>query len=481
MENVKAWRIYSGYCCGILRCMKQENICPVKKNETWTLDIDALGAEGHGIGRVGGEGQPGFVVFVPGALPGERVEALIIKTTAQYAVGKLLRVLQPSPERVQPPCPVFGRCGGCQLQHMEYGAQLRFKQTQISDALRTIGGFAQPQVLPVLGMEQPWRYRNKGIFPVGGGKDGLYMGLYAQRSHAIVDVSDCPIQPLAATAALQAVRGWAEGHHIAPYDEQAGTGVLRAVMVRHFEPDATLVTVVTNGSVLPHARELVEALRAQVPSLKGVVQNINAQRTNVVLGREERLLWGQAAVDARLGDLRYEVSSLSFFQVNTEQMRRLYDAAAACAGLTGNELVIDAYCGVGTIGQYLAAKAGRVIGIESVPQSVEEARRASARNGVQNAEYICGRAEDVFADLAAQGIRPDVILMDPPRKGCDGRFLEAVVRSGAPKLVYVSCNPATFARDARILAQAGYELGPVQPVDMFPQTVDVECVGLMSR
>lgn len=459
---------------------------PVQKNQNITLEIDALGAEGHGIGRMG----EGFVVFVPGALPGERVDALIIKTTAQYAVGKLLRVLHPSEERATPPCPVFGRCGGCQMQHLEYGAQLRFKTAQVADALRTIGGFADARVLPTLGMGDPWRYRNKGIFPVGStpvpvsgtaapaAPASLRMGLYAQRSHAIVDVADCPIQPQAASAAMQAVRAWAQECHIAPYDETSHTGLLRAVLVRHFvQPGGTLVAVVTNGERLNHTDKLVAALRAAVPTLRGVVQNVNTERTNVVLGRRERLLWGDAAVTAQLGDLRYDVGSLSFFQVNTQQMKRLYDAAVAAADLQGHELVIDAYCGVGTIGQYLSPKAGKVIGIESVAESVEEARRAAARNGIANAEYLCGHAEDVFAGLAAQGTRPDVILMDPPRKGCDPRFLEAVVRCGAPKLVYVSCNPATFARDARILAQAGYRLGPVQPVDMFPQTADVECVA----
>lgn len=458
--------------------MKNQNSnIPVEKNQVITLDIASLGSDGQGVGR-----HEGFVVFVPFALPGECAEVLIIKVASGYAVGKLRKVLQPSASRIPPRCDVFGRCGGCQLQHMDYPAQLEFKRNAVVEALGKIGGIREPDVKPVIGMEEPWRYRNKGIFPVGDGSEGIVMGMYAPRSHAIVDVEDCPLQPCAVGTAMAVVRRWATRRGISTYDEATGKGLLRNVLVRNFaETGDTLVVLVTNGTELPAADELVGELRASLPGLSGVVQNTNTEATNIVLGSGGRTLWGSPSAHARLGSLEYDVGAQSFFQVNTQQMARLYAAAADAAGLAGSELVIDAYCGVGTIGQYLSGRAGRVIGIESVSASVEEARRSAARNGISNAEYICGRAEDVFADLAKKGVRPDVILMDPPRKGCDVRFLDTAVHTGAKKLVYVSCNPATMARDIRYLADMGYVLRTVRPVDMFPQTADVECVAMMSR
>jgi 23S rRNA (uracil1939-C5)-methyltransferase len=462
--------------------MKNEPDKPLSKNETVELEISALGSDGQGIGR-----HEGFVVFVPFALPGELVRALIVKVSKDYAVGKLLGVLRASPSRAEPACAAFGRCGGCQLQHMEYAAQLGFKRQAVADALRKIGGIENPEVLPVIGMENPWHYRNKGTFPmksdeVGGEAGGVVAGMYAQRSHRVVPVEECPIQPEAIRAAVAAVRRWAGENGVPPYDEETGEGLLRGVLARSFaQTHETLVAVIANGTHLPAADALVRALRDAVPGLAGVVQNINTKRTNVVLGPAEKTLWGRPHAAARLGSLTYYVGAKSFFQVNTAQTERLYAEAADAALLTGSELLVDAYCGVGTIGQYLAARAGRVIGIESVPESVEEAKASAERNGIINAEYICGKAEEVLSDMAKNGLRPSVILMDPPRKGCDAKFLEAAAETGAARLVYVSCNPATMARDIRILMGMGYDLKKVQPVDMFPQTADVECVALLSR
>ena len=450
---------------------------PVVKNETIELEIGAQGSDGQGIGR-----HKGFVVFVPFALPGELVEVLIIKVASGYAIGKLIKVLRAAPGRAEPRCGVFRRCGGCQLQHMDYPLQLEFKRGQVAEALRKIGGIADPDVLPVIGMDEPWRYRNKGIFPVGAGIAGLFMGMYAPRSHDIVAVEDCPLQPKAASDAMAAVRRWAERNGVAAYDERTGEGHLRNVMVRVFaETGESMAVVVTNGQALPAAEELVSELQSAVPGLAGVIQNINTDRTNVVLGSRYRVIWGSETVGAKLGDLSYAVGHRSFFQVNTVQMVRLYQAAADLAALRGTELLIDAYCGVGTIGQFMASAAGRVIGIESVPQSVDEARRSAVRNGIKNAEYICGKAEEVLPDLVRRGLEPDVILMDPPRKGSDERFLDAAAGTGAARIVYISCNPATMARDIRYLAGKGYRLQTVQPVDMFPQTADVECVCLLTR
>jgi 23S rRNA (uracil1939-C5)-methyltransferase len=452
---------------------------PIAKNDTIELDIASLGYDGQGAGRYGG-----LVVFVPFALPGERVRAHIVKVARGYAVGKLMELLRPAPDRAVPRCPVFGRCGGCALQHMAYPAQLAFKREAVAGALRKIGGIENPEVLPVIGMAEPWRYRNKGTFPIktGDACGGVVAGMYAPRSHRIVPVDDCPIQPEAVNAALAAVLRWANENGVQPYGEETGAGLLRGVLARSFaETGETLVALVTNGEKLPAKNELIKALKSAVPGLAGIVQNINTENTNVVLGPREKTVWGRPFAAAGLGGLAFAVGARSFFQVNTEQMERLYAEAAEAAGLTGSELVVDAYCGVGTIGQYMAARAGRVIGIESVPESVEEARRSAERNGIANAGYVCGRAEDVLADMAAKGLKPDVILMDPPRKGCDAKFLEAAAATGASRLVYVSCNPSTMARDIQILLEKGYELKKVQPVDMFPQTADVECVGLMLR
>ncbi len=452
-----------------------ERALPVRKNDRLELTITALGAQGQGIGR-----HQGFVVFVPFALPGERVEVHIIKATASYAVGKLIAVLEASPDRVMARCPVFGRCGGCQLQHLSYEAQLEHKRRQVEDALRTIGGVSIP-VPPTVGMAEPWEYRNKAIFPVGQGQDGVELGMYAPHSHTIVPTDCCPIQAAESEGFLAAIRQWARDWGVPAYDEETGRGVLRHAMLRSFGATGqSMAVIVTAGDTLPAQDALVAALRAAVPSLVGVVQNINPERTNVVLGQRERLLWGEPSVVAQLSSLRFQVVPQSFFQVNTTQTERLYAIAGEFAALTGDELVVDAYCGVGTIGQSMASKAGRVIGIESVPQAVEEARRSAARNGIANVEYHCGRAEDVFASMAADGLRPDVIVMDPPRRGCDEAFLQAVAQTHAPRLVYVSCNPATLARDVKILRGLGYELAAVQPVDMFPQTEHVETVVLLS-
>lgn len=457
--------------------MNNENSFPVAKNQTIPLDILSLGSDGQGIGR-----YMGFVVFVPFALPGEKVEALIVKVASGYAVGKLIQIIEASPSRVDPRCGAFRRCGGCQLQHMDYAAQLLFKRNAVIEALKNIGGISSPDVLPVIGMDEPWRYRNKGSFPAGSSDGGIVMGMYAPRSHAIVPVEDCPLQPMEVGAAMMAVRRWAEKNGVTTYDERTGRGLLRNVMVRSFhETGQSVVVIVTNGASIPAADKLVDDLRAGMPTLKGIIQNINTESTNVVLGGTDKQLWGEGSINTSLGSLQYAVGHRSFFQVNTKQMVKLYQAAADMAGMGAGELLVDAYCGVGTIGQFLASGAGRVIGIESVPQSIEEARKSAARNGISNAEYICGKAEAVLPAMAKNGIKPDVILMDPPRKGCDEAFLDAAADTGAPKLVYVSCNPATMARDIKYLNQKGYALKQIQPVDMFPQTADVECVALMSR
>jgi 23S rRNA (uracil1939-C5)-methyltransferase len=450
----------------------------LKKNDTLCVLTEDLSPEGHGVAR-----SRGMVVFVPGALPGENWQVKLIKVTAKYAVARReKRMSRASELRVPPPCPVFGRCGGCQLQHMAYTGQLRLKEKMVADCLTRIGGEKEPKVLPALGMETPWRYRNKGLFPVAQAEAGLCCGLYAAKSHRLVPVEDCLIQSDATVAVMNEVTAWAREKGIEPYDEQAHKGVLRHVMGRSSQLGEVMAVIVTATAQLPHTKELVERLRRNVPGLASVYHNINPEKTNVALGRENRLLWGKSAIRERLGPVSFLLSPLSFFQVNTAQTVKLYDTVAEAAQVADGQTVYDAYCGVGTIGQYVThGKRVRLFGVETVEQAVADARENALGNGPEDARYEAGAAEEVFPRWIGGGIRPDVVLVDPPRKGCDGRFLDALMRTAAPRVVYVSCNPATLARDLVSLRRGGYRLAWARPVDMFPHTTGIETVALLLR
>ena len=456
--------------------MAQTRSLPLSKNQQVTLAITGLNGDGQGVGRAEG----GYVVFVPGALPGEKVRVHIIKTTSRFAVGKLLERNTTHLGRVTPQCRYYDRCGGCQVMHLGYHHQLLWKEENVAGCLRQIGGFIDPVVHPVVPSE-PLQYRNKAQFPVGAGPEGICTGLYEKHTHRVVDIEDCPIQRPELNRVLRAFRSWAARGYAPAYDETTGQGTLRHIVARCSCQGETMAVVVTRGTELPGKNALVEALREGCPSLVSVVQNIHPDPTNVVLGNENRLLWGQETLTDEIGSLRFEVSPHSFFQVNHPQMLKLYTVAAEYAGLTGSETVWDAYCGVGTIGQYLAGKAGRVLGVEENEAAVENAWESARRNGLANVEYIAGRAEIAMPRLAAEGRKPHVVLMDPPRKGCDPAFLYAAAGVGAERLVYISCNPATYARDAKLLGGLGYALVETQPVDLFPQTVGIECCGWFAR
>jgi len=449
---------------------------PVRKNQDIELYITALGSEGQGIGR-----YEGYAIFVEGALPGERVAATVIKAGSSYGVGKLRRVITPAKERVAPPCPYFGRCGGCTLQHMSYEAQLAYKTRLVKDALVRIGGFSDPKVLPAIGMGDPWRYRNKAAFPAANTDDGIAFGLFAARSHRVIPIADCLIQKEAGALAMHAVRQWAQECCLPAYDETTGRGAIRHVVVRTSSFGKTMVMVVTTGP-LPRLERLVDLLQKQLPGFCSLVHNVNRERTNVITGEKYRVVWGEEALSERLCGLDFSVAAASFLQVNTAQTEILYDKAIEFARLTEDDVVLDLYCGIGTLSLAAARKAKEVIGIEIVPEAIENARGNAAQNGIPNARFLCGAAEEVLPELVRQErLAPGAVILDPPRKGCEAPVLRAIAETGAPRIVYVSCNPATLARDCAILKEAGYELMQTQPVDMFPQTHHVETVVMMSR
>lgn len=450
---------------------------PVIKNQEYELGIDNLGMNGEGIGRI-----EGFTMFVPGALPGEKIRIKAVKVGKSYGYGKLLEVIKPSDQRVNPRCEHAGRCGGCQLQHMSYSLQLEFKKQLVKDAMERIGGLENILIHDTIGMKSPWAYRNKMQFPVGSIKGKLAIGFYAPRSHNIIDMDSCIIQHSINDKIIRVVRKFMKEFNIKPYDEIVHKGIVRHIVSRVGLASGEVMTIiVTNGEALPHGDRLVKRLRKQIPGIVSIVQNINPDKTNVILGNRNIVLWGKDHIVEYIGDLKFKISPLSFFQVNPVQTAVLYYKAVEYANLTGSEDIIDAYCGIGTISLFMARKAKKVYGIEVVPQAIEDAKFNVLENNLYNAEFIEGQAEDVLPKLVDEGLKVDVAVVDPPRKGCDPRLLDALVHAQPKRIVYVSCNPATLARDLKYLSDRGYNVQEVQPVDMFPQTMHVECVALMSR
>ncbi len=450
---------------------------PVEKNKTYELQIDAMGSAGEGIGRL-----DGFTVFVDGALPGEIVRVLMLKSKKSYGYGKLLEILTPSPERREPRCPVAKQCGGCQLQSLSYQAQLAYKRRKVQDNLERIGGLKGIDVLDIIGAESPWHYRNKAQFPVGRRADGgCAVGFYAKRSHRIVETPVCFLQDTCNEEVVRIVREFMAEFHILPYDEEKHTGLVRHILTRVGKKSGELmVCIVVNGGGLPHSAELAERLR-NVRGMASVVLNVNREKTNVILGRKIIPVWGKETISDELEGLSFEVSPLSFYQVNPVQTEVLYRKAVALAGLDGSETVLDLYCGIGAMSLFFARKAKRVLGVEIVEQAVVDARKNSERNGITNAEFTAGAAEEVVPEWVRNGGAADVVVVDPPRKGCDGRLLETILQIAPEKVVYVSCNPATLARDLAVLADGGYRVRTVQPVDMFPHTAHVESVVLLQK
>ena len=450
---------------------------PLKKNDEITLDVAALTSQGSGVGHF-----DGFAVFVEGAAVGDRLTVHIIKVKASYAVGFIKKILRPSPDRVEPACPVFERCGGCAFQHIGYEAECVYKRKRVEDALQRIGGF-DIAIDEILTTPHTLHYRNKGQYPLALGSDGkTRVGFYAKRSHRVVDCRDCALQPPEFAALLNVIVRWAAESGVTVYDEETGRGLLRHIYLRKgFSTGDVMVCLVATEQSLPRTDVLTDALRRENPNIKSIVLNVNAARTNVVLGQECITLWGDDFITDTLCGLTFRLSPLSFFQVNPAGAELLYRKAAEFAALTGEETVLDLYCGTGTIGLSMAAKAKQIIGVEIIPQAIENAKENAARNGISNAEFFCDDAGGAAKRLQESGIRPDVVVLDPPRKGCSEETLRAVAGMEPQRVVYVSCDPATLARDCKLLRDLGYELQQAVAVDMFPRTVHVETVCLLCR
>ena len=444
-----------------------------RKNDIVTLEIVDCGTDGEGIGKA-----DGFTVFVKDAVIGDTVTAKIMKAKKNYGYGRLMEILNASPYRVEPVCPSARQCGGCQLQAVSYEEQKVFKEKKLRGHLERIGGFTNLPMEPLIGMDEPYHYRNKAQFPVGRNKEGkIVTGFYAGRTHAIIENRDCALGIPENKDVLDRVIAHMEKYNIAPYDEATGKGLVRHIFVRYgFFTGELMVCLIINGQDLPHQRELVEKL-CEIPGMTSISLNMNKKRSNVILGDKVKTIWGEDYITDKIGDISYEISPLSFFQVNPKQTWKLYSKALEYADLHGEETVWDLYCGIGTISLFLAQKAKFVRGVEIVPAAIEDARRNAKLNDIGNVEFFVGKAEEVLpAEYEKNGVYADVIVVDPPRKGCDEMLLKTILKMQPKRVVYVSCDSATLARDLRFLCDNGYELKKVCGVDQFPQTVHVETV-----
>lgn len=501
---------------------------PVEKNGEYVADIIGIGHEGEGVGRV-----DGFTLFIHGALPGEQVLVRVVKLKKQFGYGKLIKVLKVSPERVEAPCEIYKQCGGCQLQHLSYEGQLKYKRQMIIDSLERIGklrvsggeleegkggqvrgnpnqGQGQDSdqgqgqnsdqgqehnsdqeqgknsdqgiiVHPTIGMTEPWRYRNKAQVPFAQMDGKLVGGFYAQGSHRIIDMDTCLIQHENNDEVIRRVKSISREMGISAYDEATHKGLLRHVVVKiGVRTGEMMLVLVTNGERIPRVEDLISRLREALPNVKSICHNVNREKTNVIFGNRTSVLWGAEVIHDYIGDVRFAISARSFYQVNPVQTEVLYQKALDYAGLTGSETVMDAYCGIGTISLFLAKNAKHVYGVEIVGEAIADARRNAELNDLHNVSFAVGKAEEVIPAWRAEGIVPDVIVVDPPRKGCEPELLETMLEMRPARIVYVSCNPATLARDLSRLVEGGYVVTEAQPVDMFPHTVHVECTVLLK-
>lgn len=454
---------------------------PLQKNQILTLRIERLSSDGSGVAH----SADGEAVFVPGTAPGDEARVRIVKDCGRYAFGILDELLTPSPDRIPVDCPVAGPCGGCSLRHLDYAAELRAKQESVLDAFRRIGGLEVP-VLDILPSPEVDRYRNKVQFPVGADKNGVpCIGFYAGRTHRIVPCPDCKLQPSMLNEIGNALCAFFARQGIRPYDEQSGKGLVRHIFLRRgAHSGQIMVCLVCTRAKLPHAEQLCTVLRGQFPAISTILLNVNAKNTNVILGSENHILYGPGYIEDTLCGVPVRLGPLSFYQVNTLAAERLYGVAAQYAQLTPDDTLLDLYCGMGTIGLSMAGQCRELIGVEIVPEAIESAKANAARMGeavAAKSRFFCADAGQAATQLAAEGLHPDIVMLDPPRKGCDEATLSAVVRMAPRRVVYVSCNPATAARDAAWLEKNGYHTEKVQPVDLFPRTKHVETVVLLSK
>ena len=467
----------------------------MKKNDTFQLQITDLGTGGEGIGK-----QEGMTFFVKGALPGDLIEAGVTKLKKTYGYARIVRILEPSEDRVEPICPVAGKCGGCQIMQMDYRAQLRFKERKVAQDLIRIGGFSEELVAkvmqPIIGMEEPYHFRNKAQYPIQEDEQGNPIaGFYALRSHRVVESDRCYLGVDVNEEILAIVKDYMRANKVSAYDETTGKGLLRHVLIRvGFSSKEVMVCLIINGSTLPAASDLIARLQ-QVEGMTSISVNSNTRRDNVIMGNVTKTLWGSDYITDAIGGVQFQIQPRSFYQVNPVQTEKLYGKALEYANLTGQETVWDLYCGIGTISLFLAQKAKTVYGVEIVPEAIEDAKRNAALNGMDNAHFYVGKAEEVLPEYYEQGSihgekiaaadeklkAPDVIVVDPPRKGCDEKCLSTMVQMAPKRIVYVSCDPATLARDLKFLCAEGYELQEVTPVDQFGHSLHVENAVLLTR
>lgn len=449
----------------------------LKKNEVRTGKVIDLTHEGHGVVKI-----DRYPVFVPNALIDEKIEYKLIKVKKNFAIGKLLEVKSKSKDRVEPPCVYYYKCGGCQLQHMTYQAQLDMKKEQVVNLFHRKGPFEDTPIQPTVGMEQPWRYRNKSQIPVGKDKENKAItGFYRQRSHDIIDMDSCLIQDEQHQKIMNHVKQWLNELNISIYNEKNQSGLMRHLVVRTgYHTDEMMVIFVTNGKKFKNADVLVQKLISAYPNVTSIKQNINDTHSNVIMGRQSVTLYGKDKIVDQLSEVTFNISDQSFYQINSAQTEKLYQQAIDYAQLTGEEIVLDTYCGIGTIGLYMAPQAKHVYSVEVVPSAIKDAEENATKNQLNNTTFECGKAEDVILEWKAQGIRPDVVMVDPPRKGCDETFVKTLLKLNPKRIVYISCNPSTQQRDAQLLAN-NYHLVEITPVDMFPQTTHIETVALFER
>ena len=449
---------------------------PIKKNDRTNIYIEDLTHDGNGVGKING-----YPLFVQGALPGETVGVHVLKTLKNYGFAKVIDLIEKSPDRVDAPCVYFDKCGGCQLQHLSYEGQLKWKQKMVENVMKRLGKIDAP-VLSVKGMEEPWHYRNKSQIPFAQNEAGQAVaGFYKTKSHAIVDMERCLIQTGEADMMMADLKGELAALGIRPYDEKSHQGMLRHVVVRKGRATGeVMIVLVTKAKKFSQKEAAVAKIRELVPNVTSIVQNINGEKTNVIFGDETVTLWGKDTIEDTIGNVRFEISARSFYQVNPLQTEVLYKQALDYAQVEGNERVIDAYCGIGSISLFLAQKAGHVMGVEIVPQAIEDAKRNAELNGFTNTYFEAGPAEEVIPRWYKEGKEADVLVVDPPRKGCDEALLNTIIEQKPKRVVYVSCNPATLARDLRILEDGGYKTQEVQPVDMFPHTTHCEAVAWLE-
>ena len=450
----------------------------LKKNDIYKTEIIDYTTEGSGVCKI-----DGMAVFVPSSAVGDVAEIKILKTTKNYAFGKIENILSPSPDRLSPDCNIFHKCGGCTFRHITYQSELAFKQKRVYDALTRIGGIDGSLIGEIIGSDNSSFYRNKAQLPVTLDSDGnVKVGFFAQRTHRVITLDDCQLQSRSFPPAINIFLEWANSNHISTYDEKTHSGILRHLYLRYAEKtDELMVCIVANANELRKEKQLVQMLCESLPNLKSVVLNTNTDKTNVITGKKCRTLYGDGYITDILCDMKFRISPLSFYQVNRTQAEKLYKKAAEFADLKSNETLLDMYCGTGTIGLTMAHKVKTLIGVEIIPQAVEDAKNNASLNGITNAEFICADASKAAETLRKRHIKPDCIILDPPRKGCESSLIDTISEMSPQRVVYVSCDPATLARDVKLFSEKCDAVQKAVPVDLFPRTPHVECVVLMTQ